>query len=386
MTNSDLVQLIEKAVVLNEVSLVSRALRLSVRQSLVITDIAHIAQPLIDLSPFVSADVMATDSHSIESQVFVAYLVLTHLIQSNNPNSLSFATTLLEKSLSLNKRLLDPITAKILFYYARLHELNNSLVDCRPRLLTALRISTLHNDYESIATTINLLLRNYIHFNLYDQAEKLVSKSTFPENASNNQLARYMYYMGKFIILLLISGRIKAIQLDYTASNQFLLQAARKAPQSDQVAGFLQSVHKLSVIVQLLMGEIPEKSLFRQPMLKDSLAPYLSITQAVRSGDLSLFQESLAKFTPVFRKDKTYTLILRLRHNVIKAGIKKISSSYSKISLRDICIKLLLDSEEDAEYIVAKAIRDGVIDAKINHEKAYMQSNVHPLILTIGKL
>jgi len=31
-----------------------------------------------------------------------------------------------------------------------------------------------------------------------------------------------------------------------------------------------------------------------------------------------------------------------------------ISLSYSRIHLRDICLKLHLDSEEDAEYIVAK--------------------------------
>lgn len=43
-----------------------------------------------------------------------------------------------------------------------------------------------------------------------------------------------------------------------------------------------------------------------------------------------------------------------LRHNVIKTGLRMISISYSRISLKDICLKLHLDSEEDAEYIVAK--------------------------------
>lgn len=33
-----------------------------------------------------------------------------------------------------------------------------------------------------------------------------------------------------------------------------------------------------------------------------------------------------------------------------------------------------MDSEEDAEYIVAKAIRDGVIIATVDHEKGYMMS------------
>jgi 26S proteasome regulatory subunit N3 len=35
-----------------------------------------------------------------------------------------------------------------------------------------------------------------------------------------------------------------------------------------------------------------------------------------------------------------------------------------------------LDSEEDTEYIVAKAIKDGVIDATIDHVGGFMQSRV----------
>lgn len=69
-----------------------------------------------------------------------------------------------------------------------------------------------------------------------------------------------------------------------------------------------------------------------------------------------------------FKEDKTITLILRLRHNVIKTGIRRISLAYSKISLSDISNQLSLDSPEDAEFIVAKAIRDGVIDAQIDHQ------------------
>lgn len=41
--------------------------------------------------------------------------------------------------------------------------------------------------------------------------------------------------------------------------------------------------------------------------------------------------------------------------------------------MRDICVKLHLDSEEDAEYIVGKAIRDGVIEGHIVHEQGWME-------------
>ncbi|KAH9006718.1 hypothetical protein EDB84DRAFT_1604496 [Lactarius hengduanensis] len=66
-------------------------------------------------------------------------------------------------------------------------------------------------------------------------------------------------------------------------------------------------------------------------------------------------------------------LVARLRQNVIKTGIHRLSLSYSRISLRDIWVKLHLDSEEDAEYIVSKAIRDGVIEGRIVHEKGWME-------------
>jgi hypothetical protein len=49
-----------------------------------------------------------------------------------------------------------------------------------------------------------------------------------------------------------------------------------------------------------------------------------------------------------------WDIFVRLRHNVIRTGIKMISHSYSCISFEDICTKLHLDSKEDAEYIVAK--------------------------------
>jgi hypothetical protein len=39
-------------------------------------------------------------------------------------------------------------------------------------------------------------------------------------------------------------------------------------------------------------------------------------------------------------------------------------------------VKLKTDSEEETEYIVAKAIRDGVIEATIDHTGAFMQSRV----------
>ncbi|KAG0345859.1 26S proteasome non-ATPase regulatory subunit [Podila humilis] len=302
---------------------------------------------------------------TVEVDIYLHLLVMIFLLDQNQlERGVELSNATVKHVQELNRRSLDQLSAKVYFYYARFYELSGRLSEIRPTLLNAQRTATLRRDDETQSTLINLLLRNYFHYNLYDQADKLVSKTTFPETATNNQLARYMYYL----------GRIKAIQLEYTESHQSLLQAVRKAPQNNITAGFQQEANKLLIVVQLLMGEIPERSLFRQPVLRKALAPYFQITQAVRVGDLNKFQETLAMHASTFNADKNYTLILRLRHNVIKTGIRMISLSYSRISLRDVCLKLHLDSEEDAEYIVAKSIRDGVIDATIDHEKGYMRS------------
>ena len=234
---------------------------------------------------------------------------------------------------------------------------------------------------------INLLLFNYLHYSLYSQADKLVSKTTFPTSAGNAQLARYLFYL----------GRIRAVQLSYTEAHAHLQQAIRRAPSSKLAPGFYQTVHKFFIVTELLMGDIPGRNLFRDPVLRKALVPYLRIVQgescftearwpsggyqlsdldvlAVRTGDLSQFQSALVAHGEQFSQDSTYKLILRLRHNVIKTGVRSLSLAYSLISLRDICMKLHLDSEEDAEYIVGKAIRDGVIEARVDHTNGWMIS------------
>lgn len=107
----------------------------------------------------------------------------------------------------------------------------------------------MRNDFEGTAVLINLLLRNYLHYNLYSQAQKLVLKSVFPDHASNNEWARYLYYLGKqfdfhfpnnkFMISI---GRIRSMQLEYTKAHQNLLTAIRKAPQQTAI-GFRQNVN-----------------------------------------------------------------------------------------------------------------------------------------------
>lgn len=59
---------------------------------------------------------------------------------------------------------------------------------------------------------------------------------------------------------------------------------------------------------------------------------------------------------------------------MIKAGLRKIALSYSNISFADIAAKLHLDSAVDAEFLCAKAIKDGVIDAVLDSESGALHS------------
>jgi len=299
-----------------------------------------------------------------EVDLFIHLLVLLFsLDQKKVKESHELVEKMMEKILSYNRRTLDAISSKCYFYYARVYELVGRLDQIRPLFHARLRTSILHNDFESVATLINCLLRSYLHYNLFDQAQKLVSKSTFPLHATNNEWARHLFYL----------GRIKATQLEYSEAHKNLLQALRKAPQNEAV-GFKQTIQKFALVVELLLGEIPDKATFRNPQFKKTLQPYFQLTQAVRTGNLARFNQVLDQFGEKFKKEKTWTLIIRLRHNVIKTGVKMISLSYSKISLESIAQKLQLDSAVDAEFIVAKAIRDGVIEAHIEHEAGYVQT------------
>ncbi|KAG6495186.1 hypothetical protein ZIOFF_042978 [Zingiber officinale] len=229
---------------------------------------------------------------------------------------------------NMNRRTVDVLASRLYLYYSFTYELTNSLAEIRGTLLALHRMTTLRRD-------------------------------------ELGQFCRYLFYLGK----------IRTIQLEYTDAKESLLQAARKAPVSAR--GFRIQCSKWAIIVRLLLGEIPDRTVFMQKGMRKALSPYFELTNAVRIGDLELFRTVAEKFSGTFSSDKTHNLIVRLRHNVIRTGLRNISISYSRISLADVARKLRLDSANpvaDAESIVAKAIRDGAIDATIDHADGWMVS------------
>lgn len=269
---------------------------------------------------------------------------------------------------------LFPLLARMYRFYALAVETAQSITTTtaveesaylRDDMVKAHSLACLRRDVDSQATLLNLIFRDLLSHDQVEQAQKLLSNSTFPETASHNQLCRYLYH----------SGLIHALRLNYTASHSALSQSLRKS-QSNTGLGFRIATQRLLIVVQLLMGEIPDRQVFfEKKEMRMELEPYLKITQAVRRGDLSVFHMTVSQHASRLKLDGTYTLISRLAHSVVKAGLRKLNVSYSRISLLDIANRLSLPSPQNAEYVVAKAIRDGVIDATIFHEEGYVQSH-----------
>ena len=227
------------------------------------------------------------------------------------------------------------------------------------------RSAVLRRDPETAATVLNVMLSDLLAGDEVEQAQKLLSNASFPaESAGNNQLVRYLYH----------SGRVQALRLEYTQSYSNLSQALRKSP-TNAGLGFRIAVQRLLVVVQLLMGEVPDRSVFFGKGMVSELRPYLEIAQAVRRGDLAVFHSTVASHADRLRDDRTYTLISRLAHSVVKAGLRRLKTSYSRISLDDVASRLGLPSSASAEFVVAKAVRDGVIDATIDRDGGYVRSH-----------
>ena len=292
-----------------------------------------------------------------------------------------------------------------------------------PTLLSSYRSACLQHNEPGQAVLINCVLRAHLLYHDYRQADTFRLKSSYPQDLrliSSAVYARYCYYVGKIL----------CIQLAYSDAFTSLQQARRKAPQHRlQARDFKYSINVLAILTQLLMGEIPERVAFNEgksatqhlatitaltranslgntsrqqahSLLSDapsadkahptaalstipasslspsappsppshSLYPYLCLTRAVRVGDLATFHAVTGRYAELFARDDVSSLILRLRHNVIKAGLRKVNLAYSAIPMAAISSKLSLDSafSQDGEALVVKAISDGVIEATLD--------------------
>ena len=209
-----------------------------------------------------------------ECETYVFLLATMKLLDAEAFDKAKDLTTMVVDRLqSYNRRTMDSLAARVYSYYSWSHEKcgDDCLKSIRSNLLSLQRTAILRHDEVGQETLLNLLLHNYLHFSLYDHAEKLRSKTQVSPNHRNmHQFCRYLYYV----------GRIRAIQLDYTESKESLQQALRKVPAGAK--GFRIILHKWLCMVSLLLGEIPERTHFTVPGMRRALKPYFKLTQAIR--------------------------------------------------------------------------------------------------------
>ena len=297
-----------------------------------------------------------SNGHSIEAQLWAALLAGVVLLDGKKfSDSEKVFTTALEFLTGKHRPAADHLNAKLVFFLAVAVEHQGRLPELYNKFLALYRTACLHNNLSTQAVLLNSLLRILVNGRQFEQCVKLVEKTNFPETRSNADYARYLFYV----------GRIKSVRLEYSEAFAKLSQACKKAPKGRASFGFRTIATKFAVIAELLTGDIPDRSLFNDPELSSALKPYFVVTQAVRTGDVSLFEQAMEKFHAQFEKDETLSLVKRLHHNVLKAGLRALNAAYSKISLEDVARKLSLPSAEVAAGLAAKAIADGVIDGRI---------------------
>lgn len=81
----------------------------------------------------------------------------------------------------VNRRTLDHLSAKAVYFISVAYEKKGLLPDLRPAAFDAYKNACLHHDIIGQATLMNIILRSYLHENLYEQARNFISKTTFPE-------------------------------------------------------------------------------------------------------------------------------------------------------------------------------------------------------------
>ncbi|KAJ6938126.1 LOW QUALITY PROTEIN: 26S proteasome non-ATPase regulatory subunit 3 [Populus alba x Populus x berolinensis] len=292
---------------------------------------------------------------SLELEFYCYFLVLIFLIDQKRYNEVILdsgdvflgpkACSLdgITRVMSLNMAELDSVSvlaARLYFYYSYSYEVSGDIAEIRWNLLDWYSVAALNHDELGQETLLNLLLRNYLHYNLYDQAGKLRSKAPKFLSLSCQQTRRYLFYTGK----------IQTIRLANTDAKE--------------------SFCKLFGEVQLQLVAFEFNS-----GMERILRPYFELTNAVRIGDLELFGNVAEEFAGTFISDGTKNLIVRLQHSVIRTGLRSISISYSSISLAEVADKLKMHSRNLlADVENQRPSADGAINAKIDHANGWLIS------------
>lgn len=202
---------------------------------------------------------------------------------------------------SYNKWNLDHLYGYIFYNYARVNELNGKLEEIRPRLFMLYKLSSNSKNESSQAMLLNLILRNFIETKNFMSARDFLQNTFFPESKQNNEFIKYLFY----------TAHVKAVQQQYSEAFTRVTQALRKAPEKG-VIGFKLHAQKLAIVCEMLIGDVPARTIFSHGPLKQYLFPYYELVHSLVKGDIVQFEVVKNKHQEAFKKDSMLTLINRL--------------------------------------------------------------------------
>ncbi len=208
----------------------------------------------------ISQNTIEKFQQSNEIYAFIFMIMLTKLIDYKNYKEALDAIKSLISFFKSNESLTtNTLKAKAYYYLALITEKLNIQDEIINELQQAYRTACIEMDQISQVTLINCIIRYYLNNKNIEMARSFISKTKYTENISTYEDARYLFYIGK----------IEAIQMNYSDSYTYLSNSFRKAPEKTG-EGFKNLVNKYLILVQLLMGEIPDmKSLMKSNRVKD---------------------------------------------------------------------------------------------------------------------
>lgn len=266
--------------------------------------------------------------------------------------ALPLASSLADKALALATSDSDALVARGVFHYARVYELAGRAAETKPILLRAFQRGKLHRLSELQATSANCVLRLLLSTGSFTEATQFALLAPFPNDyQSVSSFARY----------LLLIGTIQALRADYEDAILKVKLAIRK---TDNRGAFLRRALRLLVVLELITGGLPARSLFQS----DQMQEYRQLVIAVRDGELHEYSKVVETNKAAYQRHGTFSLVLRLRQTVLRTGLKHIARAYDRIPLADVCAKLGLDSIAEAETVVCQGIADGVLSGTVDHE------------------
>lgn len=260
--------------------------------------------------------------------------------------------------------LLDAFYAKHLHFTFLPKNQQNSLNDSRGKqLLTTLKAHlqslALMHMYQTYTVILLQILRDhslngewFLAQNLLTLTKGLTNTEKYKKRVPSSLQARLHYY--KSLTLAHHGDRNEEARSE-------VIMAMRLSPHGKLSVGFEQHLQRLSLVIDLLLMDIPPRSIFRLPKMEKMLISggYLDLCRAVRIGDYPAYKQLLIDKAAIFSSDSMTVLVGLLERSVLASGLKRITKAYGRIRLYDVCSKLSLSSLESCLEMIKSSIEDG---------------------------